>query len=73
MSPQGNRGRLPVASHRRRQVAKHNIIQDFVSADDGIFFVFRQAIYTNLPTWSIVADQYWSRFLRKIEFESLDR
>ena len=46
-----------------------NMIQDFASADDRIFFVYRRAIYTSLPTWSIVANQYWSRFLRKIEFK----
>ena len=55
------------------QVWKQDIIKDFVSADDRVFFVYRQAIYTNLPTWSIVANQYWSRFLRKIGFKHPDR
>jgi hypothetical protein len=52
------------------QVWKQNIIKDVASADERIFFVYRQTVYTNLPMWSIVANQYWSRFLRKIEFKS---
>ena len=47
----------------------HDMIQDFASADDRVFFVFRRAIYTNPPTWSIVTDHYWSRFLREIGFK----
>jgi hypothetical protein len=54
------------------QGTNHDIIQDFVSADDDLFFVFRRAIYTSLPTRSIVTEQYWSRFLRKMGFEHPD-
>ena len=50
----------------------HDIIQDFASADDRVFFVFRGAIYTSLSTWSAAANQYWLRFLRKIPFIHAD-
>jgi hypothetical protein len=51
------------------RVWKQDIVKDFASADDRVFFVYRQAVYADLPTWSIVANQYWSNFLRKIEFK----
>ena len=44
----------------------HDMVQDFASADDRIFFVFRGTTYTKPPTWSSVTDHYWSRFLREI-------
>jgi hypothetical protein len=52
------------------KVWKQDIIKDVASPDDRVFFVYRQAVYTDLPTWSIVANQYWSNFLRKIEFKN---
>jgi hypothetical protein len=48
---------------------KQDTIKDIASADDRVFFVYRQVIYPDLPTWSIVANQYWSNFLRKIELK----
>jgi hypothetical protein len=51
------------------RVWKEDIIKDVASADDRAFFVYRQAVYMDLPTWSIVANQYWSNFLRKIKFK----
>jgi hypothetical protein len=51
------------------RVWKQDIFKDFASADDHVFFVYQQAVYANLPTWSVVANQYWSNFLRKIEFK----
>jgi hypothetical protein len=54
------------------QNANYDIIQEFASPDDDLFFVFRRAIYTSLPTRSIVTEQYWSRFLRKMGFEHPD-
>jgi hypothetical protein len=53
------------------QVWNQDIIKDVASADDHVFFVYRQTVYTNLPTWSIITNQYWSRFLGKIEFRHL--
>ena len=50
------------------QGSNHDIIQQFATVDDRVFFVYRGAIYTSLPTWSAATDQYWSRFLRKIPF-----
>jgi hypothetical protein len=49
--------------------SNHDIIQDIASADDRVFFVYNRAVYTSLPTWSIVADEYWSRFLRKMKLK----
>jgi hypothetical protein len=54
------------------QGANRDIIQDFVSPGDDLFFVFRRAIYTSLPTRTTVTEQYWSRFLRKMGFEHPD-
>jgi hypothetical protein len=51
------------------RVWKEDIIKDVASVDDRVFFVYRQAIYSDLPAWSIVAYQYWSNFLRKVELK----
>ena len=50
----------------------HDIIQQLATVDDRVFFVFRRAIYTSLPTWSAAANDYWLRFLRKIPFIHAD-
>jgi hypothetical protein len=50
----------------------HDMVQDFATADDRVFFVFRGAIYTRPPTWSSVTDHYWSRFMREIGFKHPD-
>lgn len=46
-----------------------DIIKSLASPYDRVFFVYRRVVYPSLPTWSIVTHQYWSRFLRKIEFK----
>jgi hypothetical protein len=54
---------------KETRVWDQDSIKRFASADDRVFFVYRQAVYTTLPNWSIVIDQYWSRFLRKMQFK----
>ena len=54
------------------QDSQRDIIQDLASADDRVFFVFRREIYTSLPSWLAVTNEFWSRFLRKISFKHAD-